>query len=39
MCWIDTARKASFDAELRADSLLRREMLEDILRAAANGTD
>jgi len=39
MRWIDTARHAGFDAELRADGLLRREMLEDILQAAANGTD
>jgi uncharacterized protein (DUF302 family) len=37
MHWLDTARNAAFDPKLRAQGLERRERLEDIMRAAANG--
>ena len=37
MHWLDTARGAAFDPKLRAQGIERREMLEDIMRAAANG--
>lgn len=37
MRWLDTAGHAAFDAKLRTQGLERREMLEDILRAAAAG--
>jgi uncharacterized protein (DUF302 family) len=35
--WIDTAPNAGFDPKLREQGIERREMLEDILRAGANG--
>ena len=37
MHWLDTAAHAGFDPGLRQQGLERREMLEDILRAGANG--
>lgn len=37
MHWLDTARGTAFDPKLRAQGIERREMLEDIMRAAANG--
>lgn len=37
MHWLDTSHHAAFDPRLRAQGLERREMLEDILRAGANG--
>ena len=37
MHWLDTAGHAAFDPKLRAQGIQRREMLEDIMRAAANG--
>lgn len=37
MRWLDTAGHAAFDPKLRAQGLERREMLEDIMRAAAAG--
>jgi len=37
MHWLDTARGTAFDSKLRAQGLERREMLEDIMQAAADG--
>lgn len=37
MHWLDSSRVADFDPKLRAQGLERREMLEDIMRAAAMG--
>ena len=37
MHWLDTSAHAGFDPKLRAQGLERREMLEDIMQAAANG--
>jgi len=37
MHWLDTAGPAAFDHRLRAQGIERREMLEDIMRAAAAG--
>lgn len=37
MHWLDTARGTAFEPKLRAQGIERREMLEDIMRAAANG--
>jgi uncharacterized protein (DUF302 family) len=37
MHWLDTARNAAFDPKLRAQGIERREMLEDIMQAAAKG--
>lgn len=37
MRWLDTAGPGAFDPELRAQGLERRDMLEDIMRAAAAG--
>lgn len=37
MHWLDTAGHAAFDPKLRAQGIQRREMLEDIMQAAANG--
>jgi uncharacterized protein (DUF302 family) len=37
MHWLDTSSRAAFDPKLRAQGIERREMLEDIMRAAANG--
>ena len=37
MHWLDTSHHAAFDPKLRAQGLERREMLEDILQAGANG--
>jgi uncharacterized protein (DUF302 family) len=37
MHWLDTAGHTAFDPGLRAQGIERREMLEDIMRAAANG--
>lgn len=37
MQWIDTARNAGMDPKLRAQGIQRRQWLEDIVRAAANG--
>jgi uncharacterized protein (DUF302 family) len=37
MHWLDTSTHAAFDPKLRAQGLERRDMLEDIMQAAANG--
>lgn len=37
MHWLDTSRHAAFDPKLWVQGLERREMLEDILQAGANG--
>jgi hypothetical protein len=37
MHWLDTARGTAFEPKLRVQGIERREMLEDIMRAAANG--
>jgi uncharacterized protein (DUF302 family) len=37
MSWIDAAPNAGFDPQLYAQGVERRQMLEDIMRAAANG--
>jgi hypothetical protein len=37
MHWLDTIRGTAFDPKLRIQGIERREMLEDIMRAAANG--
>jgi uncharacterized protein (DUF302 family) len=37
MHWLDTARGTAFDAKLRVQGIERREMLEDVMQAAANG--
>ena len=37
MHWLDTSTRAAFDPKLRAQGIERREMLEDIMHAGANG--